>query len=218
MDLRTPTMRPPPRNKTFRPTQEPLRRTTTMHLDSDKVQGPVSFLNPTRAQFTQAQAAPQSGQRGITFASEANSASSSRPNDFGPPQPSLTYMWTSRNSRKGRHTLLVSDSDIEDDDLATPPRTAHSKQVLKNIGRMFTCFPIGDLTYDVALTFVIGSAIWVLNSFFVLLPLTNKHSTFPGEVLYAGGISAFIGVVVFEIGCALLLLEAINADRTSCFG
>jgi hypothetical protein len=35
---------------------------------------------------------------------------------------------------------------------------------------------------------------------------------------YGGGITAFIGATVFEVGSWLLMLEAINEHRTGCFG
>ncbi|TKA63060.1 hypothetical protein B0A55_10184, partial [Friedmanniomyces simplex] len=36
--------------------------------------------------------------------------------------------------------------------------------------------------------------------------------------LYGGGITAFIGATIFEIGSVLLMLEAINENRAGCFG
>jgi hypothetical protein len=66
--------------------------------------------------------------------------------------------------------------------------------------------------------FTIGSMIWVLNAMFVFLPFTNPESRFSGEKLYGGGITAFIGATVFEIGSILLMLEAVNENRVGCFG
>jgi hypothetical protein len=60
--------------------------------------------------------------------------------------------------------------------------------------------------------------IWVLNAMFVFLPFTNPGSAFSGEALYGGGITAFIGATVFEIGSILLMLEAVNENRVGCFG
>jgi hypothetical protein len=37
-------------------------------------------------------------------------------------------------------------------------------------------------------------------------------------VYYGGGITAFIGATIFEIGSILLMLEAINENRSGCFG
>ena len=49
-------------------------------------------------------------------------------------------------------------------------------------------------------------------------PFTNPKSEFPGEVLYGGGVTAFIGATVFEIGSVLLMFEAVNENRAGCFG
>jgi hypothetical protein len=63
-----------------------------------------------------------------------------------------------------------------------------------------------------------GSVVWVVNGFFVWLPIQYPATEFSGEVGMAGGITAFIGATIFEIGSVLLMLEAINEDRTECFG
>jgi hypothetical protein len=83
---------------------------------------------------------------------------------------------------------------------------------------MLTYFPYWDISYLVAVSFTLGSIVWVLNSFLVFLPLANPRSEFPGEVLYGGGVTAFIGVIIFEIGGILLMLEAINENSERCFG
>ena len=63
-----------------------------------------------------------------------------------------------------------------------------------------------------------GSLIWVINGFFVMLPVVSPSSAFPGESTWGGGLSALIGATVFEIGSVLLMLEAVNENRTDCFG
>lgn len=83
---------------------------------------------------------------------------------------------------------------------------------------MFTYFPYWDISYLVAVIFTIGSVIWVINGFFAWLPLVRPGSEFHNEVLYGGGITAFIGATVFEIGSILLVLEAINVNQEGCFG
>jgi hypothetical protein len=83
---------------------------------------------------------------------------------------------------------------------------------------MLTYFPIWDVSFDVAFVFTIGSVIWIFNAFFVYLPLVQPSSEFENEELYGGGITAFIGVTVFEVGSFLLLEEAVNEGRSGCFG
>lgn len=55
--------------------------------------------------------------------------------------------------------------------------------------------------------------IWVINGFFVWLPLARPESEFPGETDTAAGILAFLGTTTFEIGSVLMVVEAINAER-----
>ncbi|KAH6860444.1 hypothetical protein B0T12DRAFT_454540 [Alternaria alternata] len=83
---------------------------------------------------------------------------------------------------------------------------------------MFTYFPIWDVSFDVAFVFTIGSVIWIFNAFFVYLPLVRPGSEFANEELYGGGITAFVGVTVFEVGSFLLVAEAVNEGRSGCFG
>lgn len=82
---------------------------------------------------------------------------------------------------------------------------------------MFTYYPVWDISWLVAFTFTLGSVVWVINGFFAFLPYSPKVE-FPGQVLYGGGISAFIGATIFEIGSAFLMMEAVNENRTGCFG
>lgn len=83
---------------------------------------------------------------------------------------------------------------------------------------MATCVPYWDVSYLVATTFTLGSIIWIINAFFVWLPLVDPQTEFANESLVGGGVSGFIGATVFEIGSVFLLLEAVNANQTGCFG
>jgi hypothetical protein len=83
---------------------------------------------------------------------------------------------------------------------------------------MFTLFPYWDVSWLVAVVFTLGSVLWVINAFFVWLPLVQPTTEFPGEIAVAGGWSAFLGATIFELGSVLLMIEAVNANRTGCFG
>ena len=50
------------------------------------------------------------------------------------------------------------------------------------------------------------------------LPLEKPSTEFSNEVYEGGGITAFIGATIFEIGSVLLMLEAVNEHREGCFG
>lgn len=63
-----------------------------------------------------------------------------------------------------------------------------------------------------------GSVVWVLNGYFVWFPIVSPSSEFSGESTWAGGLTALVGATVFEVGSVLLMLEAVNENRTDCFG
>ena len=83
---------------------------------------------------------------------------------------------------------------------------------------MFTTYPYWDVSYLVAVIFTLGSAVWCFNGFFVWLPLQDPSTEFPGEESMGGGLTAFIGATIFEIGSILLMVEAVNENRSDCFG
>jgi len=83
---------------------------------------------------------------------------------------------------------------------------------------MLLYYPYWDVSWWVAYIFTWGSVLWVFNAFFVFLPYIRPADTFSTEILYGGGITAFIGATVFEVGSVLLMIEAVNENRTDCFG
>jgi len=116
----------------------------------------------------------------------------------------------------GRHAITVTRDD--DGMYLTPPPTSTLKETAKGIWRMFVTYPYWDVSYLVAVIFTLGSVVWCINAFFVWLPLQDPSSEFPGEIATAGGITAFIGATIFEIGSVLLMIEAVNENRSDCFG
>lgn len=231
------------RNKTFQAAREPLQNRQDLQLDANKVHGPLPFLNPTRADYDHVPVKPRADPGIATKGANEQELTQPTPGDDDDDDdektPEARYRWTSRNNRKGRHALVVKRAQPTPASPEKTPRpTAHPREILSGIRRMFTSFPVWDVSYDVAVTFTLGSLIWCLNAFFALLPFTNPKTEFKGEALYGGGITAFIGRVlknlkwsgssalmqivigatVFEIGSVLLMLEAVNANRTGCFG
>ena len=180
------------RNAAFHPAREPFRHNNALQLQHSRVTGPVSFLNPTTAHF--------------------------RPEE----RPDVRYKWTSRNNRKGRHTLAIDDNAQHgvsaESKHSTPRPTSSLAGIAHGIARMLTNYPIWDISFDIAYIFTIGSVVWVINAFFVFLPLVLPSTEFGTEELYGGGITAFIGATIFEVGSFLLMAEAINENRTGCFG
>nr|POF03895.1 hypothetical protein CFP56_21651 [Quercus suber] len=184
------------RSSSFGLEREPLRDNDALQLNPDRVRGPFSWLNPTQAHFDYT---PRKTETNCKFDRST---------------PHVQYKWTSRNNRKGRHALVVSASATD----ATPRPTSELPTVLHGLRRMATYYPVWDVSYLVAFSFTWGSVIWVINSFLVLLPYLYPTSVSADGVYYGGGITAFIGATVFEIGSFFLMLEAINENRAGCFG
>lgn len=129
----------------------------------------------------------------------------------------IEFKWRSRDNRKGRHTLLVDPSDSSGKYI-TPKPTTTLHAAGQGILRMVTQYPYWDVSYLVAIIFTLGSVVWVINAFFAWLPLVRPSTEFHNELLYGGGITAFIGATIFEIGSVLLMFEAVNENRAGCFG
>ena len=213
-----------PRNIAFH-SREPLKTHEALQLQHERISGPLSFLNPTRAYFH------YTGPRGRTEsladgpAIPANEGDASRENapklrDRGDLQPAsgIQLKWRSRDNRKGRHALLIEPAKRDSASLFTPHVSATLGETFKGVLRMFTQFPYWDISYLVAIIFTLGSCVWVVNAFLVWLPLVKPSTEFKNEILVGGGVSAFIGATIFEIGSVLLMVEAINENRQGCFG
>lgn len=80
-----------------------------------------------------------------------------------------------------------------------------------------TC-PYWDVSYLVATIFTLGSVVWVINAFFAWLPLVDPSTEFDNEVSMGGGVTAMIGATIFVVGSVLLMIEAVNENRSECFG
>lgn len=190
-----------------------MRDNAALELNNEKIHGPFSFLNPTQAHYRHVGTAKQKS-------SESGDADQASPPGSSDEQPAskVEYKWTSRNNRKGRHALAVTPATVGSASYETPLPSTNIRIIARNIGRMFSYYPVWDVSYLVATIFTLGSVVWVINAFFSFLPYTNPSTEFSTEVLYGGGITAFIGATIFEIGSVLLMLEAVNENRAGCFG
>ena len=113
---------------------------------------------------------------------------------------------------------MLSSSAIESSSIETPTPTNRVREVVKGLWRMASYYPYWDVSWLVAVIFTFGSVVWVINSFFAFLPEVQPGTEFKNESLYGGGITACIGATIFEIGSVFLMLEAINENKTACFG
>ena len=194
------------RNARFQEGREPLASRSSLQLIGDKTTGPLAFLNPTSADFAHTSLSPDEESSGTTPKT---------------PQESLpvTFSWSSRGNRKGRHVLKIQQpAGQEKPNIAVPLASRSPRIIFRNIVRMFTQYPVWDVSWLVAYIFTWGSIVWVINGFFVWLPAESPSTEFENEILYGGGITAFIGATIFEFGSILLVLEALNTNRSGCFG
>lgn len=160
----------------------------------------------------------------------------------GKPERQNVYrVWRSRDNRKGRHAAVVFQPKHEPQQSSPSPMndgsekgrrgktasrgfvtkqrqsTNSSRAVLRGAAKMLVRFPVWDVSYLVAIVFTLGSVVWCINGCFAWLPLAAPHTEFGGEADVAG-ILAFVGATIFEVGSVLMLLEAVNENRSDCFG
>lgn len=202
------------RNTAFRSQRhEPFRSQSFLELQHDHITGPFSFLNPTRATFKNS--------------TPGNQVSNDLNHDSEPKYPerkdeqlasNIEFNWRSRDNRKGRHALIVDPSSDPSAPFLAPKSTSGLREVGKGILRMTMQYPYWDVSWLVATIFTLGSVVWVINAFFSYLPLAQPGTLFNNEVLVGGGVSAFVGATIFEIGSVLLMIEAVNENQAGCFG
>ena len=210
-----------PRNRSFHsPAHEPFRAEDSLELRHDRITGPLSFLNPTRASFrhTTRKIQPlQDADTASTRAGKAQDPGRKLPaGDLEQPASDIEFNWRSRDNRKGRHALVVDQSSDPTSKYLVPQKTSSARAVIQGIGRMVTQYPYWDVSWLVATIFTLGSMVWVINAFFAFLPLVQPNTEFHNELLVGGGVSAFIGATIFEIGSVLLMIE-VRCSRLSVF-
>ncbi|KAK0719527.1 hypothetical protein B0H67DRAFT_466746, partial [Lasiosphaeris hirsuta] len=165
--------------------------------------GAFAFLNPTK-RYHPVFASPLPIDRGTKTAHHDG----------------IYHVWRSRDNRKGRHAAVVTPAALERVGKGLLPQgtTNSFSYTGRGLVKMVTRYPVWDVSYDVATTFTLGSVVWVINGTFVWLPLAAPWTAFPGEGVVGGGWTAFVGATIFEFGSVLLMLEAVNENRTECFG
>lgn len=186
-----------------------------LHYKADKISGPVGFLNPT-TRYLPVYRPHHRGLHGSHGAEAEKTAGSNLQKESS--HTGIYHVWRSRDNRKGRHAVVVHEDYAVKKGAVAPRATNSLHESTKGILKMFQRFPIWDVSYDVAVVFTLGSVVWVFNGFFVWLPIELPSSEFSGESTMGGGVTAFIGATIFEFGSVLLMLEAVNENRSDCFG
>ncbi len=209
-----------PRSKVFHPSHEPFRSHQSLEIQT--AHGPFSFLNPTHAYYRH-NALPNpnpiaSYDRPEASGDDARGEKEPVPHNDEQPASDVEFKWRSRDNRKGRHALVVQPSSRQSAQYLTPRFSSTLRETTRGIKRMITRYPYWDVSYLVAVVFTLGSVLWVFNAFFVWLPLAKPSTEFKNEILVGGGVTAFVGATIFEIGSVLLMVEAVNENRAGCFG
>ena len=192
---------------------EPFRSQSSLGLQHYQITGPLPFLNPTRAAF-----------RHLIINSKSSYNIDHRLEDKLPEReneqfaPNIEFQWRSRDNRKGRHTLVVAPESEMSAPILIPKSTSRIREVGRGILRMARQYPYWDVSWLVAIIFTLGSVVWVVNAFFAYLPLAQPSTLLNNEILVGGGVSAFVGASIFEIGSILLMIEAVNENQAGCFG
>ncbi|KAI5462363.1 hypothetical protein BGZ63DRAFT_211703 [Mariannaea sp. PMI_226] len=179
------------------------------HYDAVHSKGPFKSLNPTKRYLVT--------EKEFTGSPEGNKDGSPQEQQREP-LFKAAYVWRSRDNRKGRHAVVVTHDPRKHGSAKGPKPSNTWEQTFRGIAKMFLRYPVWDVSYDVAVVFTIGSAIWVINGFFAWLPVAYPSTEFSGEATWGAGLTAIIGATVFELGSVLLMLEAVNENRSDCFG
>lgn len=118
---------------------------TKAHYTAQDIQGPVKFLNPTRRHIILPSSATKPA---LTETTKPVSDEVAVPASEG-----IYHVWRSRDNRKGRHAVAVTDGYV---DKAGVKATNNVKETLRGIGKMFVRYPVWDVSYDVAVIFTLG--------------------------------------------------------------
>lgn len=168
-----------PRNAQFTTDHVPLADHKSLQEVEEHTTGPLSFFNPTRARFQ-----------------HTHPALSDKRAPTDDPQPSVLFEWSSRNNRKGRHALhlVQHGSSTDAPNVVMPKSTSTTSAIVRNTWRMFVEYPYWDVSWLVAWWFTWGSIVWVINAFFVWLPLVRPDTEFSTEEAIGGGACLVLGI------------------------
>ncbi|QPG97340.1 hypothetical protein C2857_006167 [Epichloe festucae Fl1] len=174
----------------------------TLALRKDSVGGPIGFLNPTTAIYDiESNERPGGTRHDLADITDAEK------------QQRAKVRWNARDYRKGRHVLILPPAAP----LASKLQYG-SHRVLLGIGRMFTLYPYWDVSWLIGISFTVGCLIFVASGLFYWLPIAFPSTAFPNEAHVAGGVSAFVGATLFQVGAVLLFLESYNDRAETKFG
>lgn len=115
-----------------------------------------------------------------------------------------------RYDRQSIRSLAVDTAGIFFPHQIAGRRSTSSSLRFRN---MFTRFPVRDLSWIVGISFTIGSAVFVANGFFLLLPMIDPTTDFGPEGPYLTPASSVLGTFIFLGGSWIAVLEALNLRK-----
>jgi hypothetical protein len=171
-----------PRSSAFHPSRQPLKDNPFFHHAAAVTTGPFRGLNPTQHRIVHtglgahddddnSDGRDEKGDHDADDTSGEKDAAA----ELKPPKPPkhsdtmpadfVAFKWTSRNNRKGRHLLeFTPAADPANARYEVPEPSTAPRQIARGILRMFTTYPVWDISWLVAYIFTWGSIIWVVNS------------------------------------------------------
>ncbi|KAF2097943.1 hypothetical protein NA57DRAFT_66460 [Rhizodiscina lignyota] len=128
-----------------------------------------------------------------------------------PWQTELALLWRSRDNRKGRNSIVIPTTGTTRSPFTyRPPLISSLRDIGRNVWRMLTVWSYWDMSWWTAMGYTVGSVLWVINGCFAWIPIAFPNTEFPNEVEYGVGITSFLGVICFQVGATMALLEAVN--------
>ncbi|RPD56551.1 hypothetical protein L226DRAFT_480446 [Lentinus tigrinus ALCF2SS1-7] len=188
---------PSPRTSELDSTAQFSRHRATIHRPRT-VTRPLPFFHPTRASFA-------------LHHPSAKEEIEGRPH----------ARWSSRASRKHRYSrrpICIAHPSAEKMEGAIPEGPLQEgfsllEQRVRHTEDQVKVHLAWDLSFWIAVVFVLGSAAWIINGFFLFLPLLNIGT----DSFTASAWSAFAGGTLFEVGSYLMYVEALNAGHEELF-
>ncbi|KAH8088200.1 hypothetical protein HD553DRAFT_269127 [Filobasidium floriforme] len=131
--------------------------------------------------------------------------------------------YNSRKARKARLALKTHHIQHHPDGSDKPSTSPANVTVrVDSVRSEFKPHLKLDITFWLAVTFVLGSCVWVVNGFTVLLPLylgrIENSENLTSTYFKTAAAQAFVGGVIFEVGSYLMVVEALNRGQETGFG
>ena len=126
---------------------------TARHYGAKDSRGPLPCFNPTRRHIplplADVKPAPAPNRQPVNDGKHASDDSLGKKS-----APKRVYhVWRSRDNRKGRHAIAVTEEYAARSALRP---TSSLVESLKGVGKMLVRYPVWDVSYDVALVYTIG--------------------------------------------------------------